>query len=214
MRRLKQCVNWIVFFLIYMPWFVMLENRTGVEYIILHTVLDDAIPFCRFFIIPYLFWFPCMLGTVFYLLLMDEDIHAKTSICLMSGMMIFLVLSTLFPTAQDLRPSAVQNDLFGRLVLQLYARDTSTNIFPSIHVLNTLFAAQGICSLKDSRLHRVLKPAVVASAVLIVLSTLALKQHSVIDVAGAFVLYKMIGAVYTKVNAHKTQHALQSLRVS
>ena len=155
-----------------------------------------------------------MLGTVFYLLLMDEDIHVKTSICLMSGMMIFLVLSTLFPTAQDLRPSAVQNDLFGRLVLQLYARDTSTNIFPSIHVLNTLFATQGICSLKDSRLHRVLKPAVVASAVLIVLSTLALKQHSVIDVAGAFVLYEMIGAVYTKVNAHKTQHALQSLRVS
>ena len=51
---------WVFLYgLIYMPWFAYLEKRTipAQEYFIINSPLDKYIPFCEYFIIPYLFWF-------------------------------------------------------------------------------------------------------------------------------------------------------------
>ena len=49
---------WVVsYFIIYMIWFVWLESRADEPYHVIHFPLDDYIPFCEYFIIPYLLWF-------------------------------------------------------------------------------------------------------------------------------------------------------------
>jgi hypothetical protein len=51
---------WVLLYgLIYMPWFMYLEKRPipAHEYFIINSPLDKYIPFCEYFVIPYLFWF-------------------------------------------------------------------------------------------------------------------------------------------------------------
>ena len=49
---------WVFLYaLIYMPWFMWLEKTVTTEYHVVHIALDDKIPFCEYFIIPYYIWF-------------------------------------------------------------------------------------------------------------------------------------------------------------
>ena len=45
------------YFAIYLPWFGHLEKTVTTHFHVIHTALDDYIPFCEYFIIPYLLWF-------------------------------------------------------------------------------------------------------------------------------------------------------------
>ena len=47
----------ILYMPIYLLWFTSLEKRTNVHFTDIHCKIDDYIPFCEFFIIPYLLWF-------------------------------------------------------------------------------------------------------------------------------------------------------------
>lgn len=38
-----------------------------------HCALDDVIPFCEYFLIPYLFWFAFLVGMHLYTLLYDTE---------------------------------------------------------------------------------------------------------------------------------------------
>ena len=54
-----------VFFIVYMITFSYIEDR-DVHHYIIHTTIDDQIPFCEYFIVPYLLWFLFVAVTVFY----------------------------------------------------------------------------------------------------------------------------------------------------
>ena len=55
------------------------------------------------------------------------------------GMTVFLIISWLYPNMQQLRPVLDgTNGFWTGLVANLYAVDTNTNIFPSIHVFNSI----------------------------------------------------------------------------
>ena len=49
---------------IYLPWFFHLEKTVTRDYAVMHTVLDDYIPFIEYFIIPYLLWFVYVGGSM------------------------------------------------------------------------------------------------------------------------------------------------------
>lgn len=87
----------------------------------------------------------------------------------------------LFPNCQHLRPVLSGNDVLTRLVSMLYRSDTNTNVCPSIHVIGSFavyFAA------RDSRMlsKPPIRLTVFILTVLISISTVFLKQHSVLDV--------------------------------
>ena len=100
------------------------------------------------------------------------------------GMTIFLIVSCVFPNQQDLRPAVFANsNIFTRMVEALYRTDTATNILPSIHVFNSVvlfIALNRTPQLQPYRMVRFLSGLLSA---LIVLSTMFLKQHSVVDVS-------------------------------
>ena len=64
---------------------------------------------------------------------------------------------------------------------------TPTNVFPSLHVFNSLAACIAIHESQELRKHRAVQWSAYVLAATIILATVFLKQHSVIDVMAAFV---------------------------
>ena len=46
-----------IYAFIYIPWFTRLQENINKPYHVMHTALDDMIPFEEIFIVPYLMWF-------------------------------------------------------------------------------------------------------------------------------------------------------------
>ncbi len=179
----------LLYFLFYMPWFDYLEKTVTTHFHVIHTALDDVIPFCEYFIIPYFLWFAYVAWGVAYFLLKDRDGYFQLCKMLFTGMTVFLIVSTLYPNGHYLRPETFERDnLFVYLVRWLYATDTATNLFPSIHVYNSLAVTIAVWHCRNFRDRRAVRWGTAALAASIILSTMFLKQHSVFDVATAFLL--------------------------
>lgn len=84
----------------------MLVERIPVETHLIHTFLDDKIPFCEYFIIPYVLWYFVVLGSVLYFALGSpgKREYYQYMGTLGVGMTLFLIISYVYPNGQDLRP--------------------------------------------------------------------------------------------------------------
>lgn len=150
--------------------------------------LDDCIPFCELFLVPYLFWFLYLTGMHVYTFFFDVESFRR-----LMGFIIFtytaaLVVFFLFPTCQQLRPAVFPRDnCLTRLMAWFYRQDTSTNVCPSLHVVGSL--AVTFTAWHAPRLqHRGWKWAFGLAGVLISVSTVFVKQHSALDVLAALPL--------------------------
>lgn len=77
---------------------------------------------------------------------------------------------------------------FIKAVQMIYHTDTPTNVLPSIHVFNSLACCVAI--LKNQRKYKKsTDTACVVLTILIIMSTMFLKQHSVVDVVLAAMMY-------------------------
>ena len=184
-KRYKHGLVILVYGIIYMFFFQYLEQRQIYGYHIIHTIFDDMIPFCEWFIIPYILWFPYVFITIIYFVFFNEDKHEYYQLAfnLMMGMTVFLIVSFLFPNMQQLRPAVFpRENIFVDAVRLLYRTDTPTNILPSMHVFVSLAVYMSLSSCKSLQKHVVIRRSSLALTILIILSTMFLKQHSVIDV--------------------------------
>lgn len=182
---------WVLsYFLLYIPWFVLLEARNSDHCTIIQLKLDRMIPFCEYFIIPYLLWFFYIAAGIAYMLFTQpkKQFYQFTGV-LFGGMTVCLILYTFFFTGLNLRPLInPDKNLFTRMVAHLWAIDTSTNVCPSIHVFATMAVQSALTRCRFDLRHPVLYQGSTVLSLLIVLSTMFLKQHSVIDVFCAFLL--------------------------
>lgn len=190
-KKYPQC--WVLLYVfIYFPWFLWLEHHVtiGTPFTNIHIALDDRIPFCEYFIVPYLLWFLYVAGSVAYFLFKrpKKEFYRMTAF-LFIGMTICLAICTLFPNGQTMRPPVnPEKNIFSKLIVVLYKTDTSTNVFPSIHVFASLGVNLAWWSSAVSDDHKWIRPVSAVIAVSICLSTVFLKQHSVVDGLGAIVL--------------------------
>ncbi|MCI7042226.1 MAG: phosphatase PAP2 family protein [Lachnospiraceae bacterium] len=188
-ERYKHAIPLFIYAIIYLSWFGYLEKTVKRPANLIHMNLDDKIPFCEVFIVPYLLWFVYISAVVLYFFFKDKQDYYRACTFLFTGMTVFLVVSTLWPNGHHLRPAVMPRDnIFSTMVAMLYKTDTPTNLWPSIHVYNSLGAHFAV--FRNEKLHR--KPVVhIGSLVLcvsIILSTMFLKQHSVFDVLTAFIM--------------------------
>ncbi len=186
--KYKHAIPLIIYGIIYLAWFGHLE-KTIDHYKIIHVALDDYIPFCEIFVIPYFLWFFYVAVVVAYFFLKDKDDYYKSCTFLFTGMTIFLLISTLWPNGQNLRPVIMPRDnIFTHMVAALYKTDTPTNLWPSIHVYNSLGCHFAI--MKSTHFEKK-KGIRIASLILcssIIMATMFIKQHSVYDVTTAFIM--------------------------
>lgn len=190
----------VVYGLLYFAAFAWLEQRPVREYHIIKMELDSHIPFCEYFIVPYLLWFLYIAATVVFFIFSDRKDYIRLCIMLGTGMTVFLLISYLIPNMQPLRPRLeyfTRDNIFLDLVKAIYAADTPTNVFPSIHVYNSLAADFAIQKSRQLNGHKVLRAGSHILCISIILSTMFLKQHSTFDVLTGIVMAAvMYGLVY------------------
>ena len=206
-RRLLEVLGFAVFFYTN---FNLLEHKYYEGYQGLHiiyTELDSVIPLWSAFIIPYYAWFAFIVFTFTFLIVWDKEgsYYHRFTRCFFFGQTFYLALSLVFPNGHLLQTKEIldqvnnSTNIFDRMLAALWRADTSTNIFPSMHVYDSVAAAIILMRIKEVRRHVAASVFVVVLAVSIVLSTMILKQHSALDVIAAVSLNLVYEALYAPV---------------
>ena len=197
--RYKHGIPLLAYLIVYLVWFSWLEKANTKKYWLIHLTADDYIPFCEIFVIPYLLWFVYVAAVVVYLLIKDKQEYYKSCVFLCTGMTLFLIISTLWPNGHNLRPAVMPRDnVFTSMIAMLWKTDTPTNLWPSIHVYNSMgahFAITHSRELMQSRWGKGIRIASGILAVAIILFTMLIKQHSVFDVMTGLALGTIMYAV-------------------
>lgn len=180
---------WQLYWLLYLPWFAYLERTVTTRFRVIHVTLDDYIPFCEYFIVPYLLWFAYIAAGIVYFAIKNKQEYFNLCKILFFGMTIFLIVSTICPNGHLLRPTTfIRDNLFTDLVKILYEADTATNLFPSIHVYNSIALNAVIWHSENFKDNRFIRYGSAILSTTIVLSTVFLKQHSAFDVVTGLIL--------------------------
>ena len=179
-------VKYALYWPVYIACFMAIEAlRPLSECHVMYCRLDDMIPFCEYFAFPYLFWYPFLILPLFYYFIFEPSVFVRSMKFVMLTYTFAIVSFLVFPTCQMLRPEVLPRDNFFCDVMRfIYDVDTNTDVSPSVHVIGS-FAA--LFAAFDSRIFSTKgwKTAFAVTAFVICLSTLFVKQHSVIDVIDA-----------------------------
>ena len=178
-RHLLLLSGWIVYFLL----FVLTEKLIPLERChLVHSVLDDRIPFREEFVVFYVGWYGLVFGALLYYIRYDVARFRHLQVLLIITQMTAMAAYILWPSRQDLRPEVFpRENVFTWIVSLIYELDTPTGVCPSLHVAYSVGIATTF--LGDRCANRGWKAAVCVLAVLISLSTMFIKQHAALDVA-------------------------------
>ncbi len=193
MKRIK--LGREVWMLLYLPLYLLifyLAERTQVSrYWITDCALDLKIPFVPGFVFAYVSWYPLMIGMTLWLLVKDRRTFIEYGWMVILGLSASLATFFLLPSAQNLRPVVLEgNGLAERLVSGIYAVDTNTNVFPSMHVVGTLAAM--CAAFRSSSIRPTVKWGIALLGLMINVSTLLIKQHAILDMLGGLIYFAVV----------------------
>ena len=173
--------SWVGYFAMYF----LTENLIPRERChVIHCTLDDLIPFCEWFLIAYVFWYFLVAGTLAYFGLRDADSFKKLQVYIIITQVVAMLVYVLYPSCQNLRPTEFARDnALIRCVEFLYCFDTNTGVCPSLHCAYS-FGIASVC-VKAKSVSKGWKAFVVVVVILICMSTVFIKQHSVVDILAA-----------------------------
>lgn len=175
--HLKLLWGWVTYFVLYL----LTENLIPAESCHpIHCALDDMIPFCEAFIIPYVLWYFLVVGSLVYFALYNVDNFSNLQRYITITQLIAMAIYMLLPSRQDLRPAVFEHDnILTGLVGFIYSIDTNTGVCPSLHVAYSI----GIAStwLRERSVSPWFRAGIVIFCVIICISTVFVKQHSVLD---------------------------------
>ena len=150
--------------------------------------LDDVVPFCEWFLFPYLFWFVFMVGMLFYTAFWDVKSFKKYMWFIIITYTATIIIYLVFPNQQELRVlDPGRSNALIDFIHWYYDFDTNTNVCPSLHVIGSiavLYASWNSVHFKKWTLRIIMT----VLTVLISISTVFLKQHSVLDIPPAVLL--------------------------
>lgn len=197
-------------------WFSAFAVVTGAYFLLqflplehhaVHTALDDVIPFVPAFVIPYIVWYVYVPGLMLLTYAADRARFVRQAVTLFSGALLCVAIFALWPSRVDFRPDAAGDGVLLWLCRTIYSSDRPYNVFPSLHCYETtaVFLAafcrgplrqrKGLCAVS----------ALIGAA--ICLSTLFIKQHSVLDLLSgcglAAAVYAMTEAAFDRKNKKK-----------
>lgn len=194
----------LLFWPAYLMRYVIIEHlNPAARYYPIHCAADDAIPFHEIFLIPYVLWYFFIIGMHLYTLFYDVGVFRAFTKFMIISLSISTAIFLLFPSCQNLRPEVFPRDnLLTRGVQLLYKADTNTNVFPSEHVIGSL--AVWTAAAHTERLRASWKIAAIGLfSILVCYSAVALKQHSLPDVAAALPICAIAYRICYKNSAKK-----------
>ena len=180
-QHLKLLSGWLVYFAFYF----LTENLIPVSAChMIHSTVDDMIPFNEFFLIFYCWWYALIFISLGYFLLYDIQKFKELQVFIMITQAIAMAVYIIYPSVQLLRPDVMPHENFlCSLMSFIYAFDTPTGVCPSLHVAYSIGIATVWCKRRET--SKLWKAFVVLSVIMICISVMFVKQHSFIDVIAA-----------------------------
>lgn len=153
------------------------------------TSIDTAIPFIKYFALPYSVWIFYIYVCLVYFFFKDPSYYYRGLltyiVCALTCYMIYSVFQTTVP-----RPEIVGNDPFDLLMRFIYNRDEPFNCFPSIHCFSSYMVMRLVwTSPFRNKWNMIL---ITGMSTTIILSTLFVKQHVILDVFSAILLVELV----------------------
>ena len=112
-RHLWLLLGWVGYFLAYFltEHLIPLENCH-----LIHSRLDDMIPFREEFVIFYVYWYFLVFGTLLYFILYNVESYSRVSIYIIVTQVVATIVYIVYPNVQDLRPAEGISDHFLQLL--------------------------------------------------------------------------------------------------
>ncbi len=180
-RHLLYLLGWVGYFILYF----LTENLIPAENCYpVHSALDDVIPFCELFIIPYTGWYFLIAGSLIYFALYDPMNFKNMMKFIIVTQVVAVAIYIIFPSRQDLRPTEfIRDNILTDITALIYSADTNTGVCPSLHVAYSI----GIAStwLKEKSATPLCKTLITVFCFLVCISVAFVKQHSVVDIYAA-----------------------------
>ena len=178
---MKKSVYWYILIVpLYTLAFFVAESVVTEGRFISYLPVDDYIPFIEAFVVPYVAWYPLLFGVGIFLLIKDEEVFKRYMTFIGISFFSIIILNVIFPNAQELRPEVMPRDnVFTDLVSAIYKADTNTNVIPSMHVVGAIGAS--VACLYSKKFSTPWRVVILTVAVLTSLSTVFIKQHSILD---------------------------------
>lgn len=158
--------------------------------------IDDKIPFVLVFIIPYVFWYLMLFIMPYKMYQKDKTNFYKYIITTILIVVIANIIFICYPTIVN-RPEISGNNILILLTKFIYSIDTpALNCFPSLHCGFSMLFILHICtSRKQSNSFKIFT---LISSILVMASTLLIKQHVFIDLVAGDILATIIYLIIRK----------------
>lgn len=173
-----------LFYTLLVPLYILaffIEERLIVsDYYVSYLPIDDKIPFIVWFIYPYILWYLFLFCPGIFFAVKDKNEFKRyvTAICF--SFFSVLAIYALIPNGQELRPSLEGlSGISVDILRMIYAADTNTNVCPSMHVIGCIIVVFAV--FKSNYASKKARLPVVIGAFIISISTLFIKQHSILD---------------------------------
>lgn len=180
-------------------------NELNIPSVSIATTLDNKIPLIKYFVIPYYMWYLLVIFSFIYIYAKNNEEFYKFTTCIILTMLSALAIFLLFQTSVS-RPIIVGDDIFSNMIRNIYANDRPVNCCPSLHVAISLVCSIWVCRVSESRLIR---SSVIITGYLIILSTLFIKQHVIMDVVVAFIQVFLLRMVVDRKPSIKYEEAIK-----
>lgn len=180
-KHLLFLLGWVGYFVLYFITENLIPESACYP---VHCALDDMIPFCEYFIIPYAGWYLLIVVSLLYFALYNPDNFKNLMKFIITTQVVAMAIYIIFPTRQDLRPETFARDnIFTDIIKLIYSFDTNTGVCPSLHVAYSV----GIAStwLKEKSASVWCKIGVTFFCFLVCISVCFVKQHSAVDIFAA-----------------------------
>ncbi|MGO4497360.1 phosphatase PAP2 family protein [Paenibacillus sp. 2RAB27] len=178
--------------------YIHLNQDNGTAYSLM-TDLDRQIPFIKGFVVPYLSWYVFLAVGFLYLAYRDRSNYIQTLVEFIIGLLLCYSVYAIYQTTVP-RPNIEGSDWLLRTVQWVYRSDEPFNCFPSTHVLTAYLMMRAY--LRSKRIAMSHTIIVTSMAILIIVSTLFVKQHVLMDIVGAVLVAE--GVVYLVERSRRT----------
>ena len=167
----------------FMYWFIKIFQDNPIY---INSYIDDKIPFWGWMIYIYDIFYPLFLLSFYLLYNKDKEKYYKGIISCAIGCIICYIIYIYMPTIMY-RPVTPEYGPLTNLILKItyFFDDPPLNCFPSIHCI---FCFQIIISYIRTKFPLKEKTIIITLSLLIIFSTLFVKQHYIYDVISAFLI--------------------------
>jgi membrane-associated phospholipid phosphatase len=167
-------------------WTNNIENQ---EVYRLITTVDEAIPFVKAFAVPYSIWIFYIYVCLIYFFKKDVSVYYRAILTYTVSALICYLIYSVFQTTVP-RPMVTGNDLISELMRYVYNRDQPYNCFPSIHCFSSYMVMRMLWTSSFRNKWNV--TLITGMSSLIIMSTMFVKQHVIMDAIGAIFLVEVV----------------------